>query len=65
MSRLKMLVPTLLDIIVPIIVYFLRPENRDGFHWVKTLVAPIWLREPLINEIDRTIEAVGEFFSGN
>jgi polyphosphate kinase len=23
----------------------------------KTLVAPIWLREPLINEIDRTIEA--------
>jgi amino acid transporter len=25
---------------VAIIVYFLRPENRDGFHWFKTLVAP-------------------------
>jgi amino acid transporter len=24
-----------------ILVYFLRPENRDGFHWFKTLVAPI------------------------
>jgi amino acid transporter len=24
-----------------IIVYFLRPENRDGFHWFKTLVAPL------------------------
>jgi amino acid transporter len=26
---------------VAILVYFLRPENRDGFHWFKTLVAPI------------------------
>jgi amino acid transporter len=24
-----------------ILFYFLRPENRDGFHWFKTLVAPI------------------------
>jgi amino acid transporter len=24
-----------------ILVYFLKPENRDGFHWFKTLVAPI------------------------
>ncbi|HEY7197023.1 MAG TPA: APC family permease [Gaiellaceae bacterium] len=24
-----------------ILVYFLRPENRDGFHWFKTLLAPI------------------------
>ncbi len=24
-----------------IIIHFLRPENRDGFHWFKTLVAPI------------------------
>jgi polyphosphate kinase len=29
-----------------------RPQRQR-----KTLVAPIWLREPLINEIDRTIEA--------
>jgi hypothetical protein len=26
---------------VAILVYFLRPENRDGFHWFRTLVAPI------------------------
>jgi hypothetical protein len=26
---------------IAILVYFLRPENRDGFHWFKTLVAPI------------------------
>ena len=26
---------------VAILVYFLKPENRDGFHWFKTLVAPI------------------------
>jgi amino acid transporter len=26
---------------IAIVVYFLRPENRDGFHWFKTLVAPI------------------------
>jgi amino acid transporter len=26
---------------IAIMVYFLRPENRDGFHWFKTLVAPI------------------------
>ncbi len=24
-----------------ILVYFLKPENRDGFHWFKTLLAPI------------------------
>jgi len=24
-----------------ILVYFLRPENRDGFHWFKTFLAPI------------------------
>jgi hypothetical protein len=24
-----------------VIIFFLRPENRDGFHWFKTLVAPI------------------------
>lgn len=24
-----------------ILVHFLRPENRDGFHWFKTFVAPI------------------------
>ncbi len=24
-----------------ILVYFLRPENRDGFHWLKTFVMPI------------------------
>jgi polyphosphate kinase len=29
-----------------------RPQRQR-----KTLVAPVWLREPLINEIDRTIEA--------
>ena len=26
---------------VAILVYFLRALNRDGFHWFKTLVAPI------------------------
>ena len=26
---------------VAILVYFLRAPNRDGFHWFKTLVAPI------------------------
>jgi amino acid transporter len=26
---------------VAILVYFLRPENRDGFHWFRTLVCPI------------------------
>jgi amino acid transporter len=26
---------------VAILVYFLRPENRDGFHWFKTFLAPI------------------------
>jgi amino acid transporter len=26
---------------IAILVYFLKPENRDGFHWFKTLVAPI------------------------
>jgi polyphosphate kinase len=31
---------------------FSRPQRQR-----KTLVAPTWLREPLINEIDRTIEA--------
>jgi amino acid transporter len=26
---------------IAIMIYFLRPENRDGFHWFRTLVAPI------------------------
>lgn len=26
---------------IAIIVYFLKPENRDGFHWFKTLLAPL------------------------
>ena len=26
---------------IAIMVYFLRPENRDGFHWFRTLVCPI------------------------
>jgi amino acid transporter len=26
---------------IAIVVYFLRPENRDGFHWFKTFLAPI------------------------
>jgi len=26
---------------IAIIVYFLRPENRDGFHWFKTFLAPL------------------------
>jgi amino acid transporter len=26
---------------VAILVYFLRPQNRDGFHWFRTLLAPI------------------------
>jgi amino acid transporter len=26
---------------IAIMIYFLRPENRDGFHWFKTLVCPI------------------------
>jgi amino acid transporter len=26
---------------IAILVYFLRPENRDGFHWFKTFLAPI------------------------
>ncbi len=26
---------------VAIMVYFLKPENRDGFHWFRTLVCPI------------------------
>jgi amino acid transporter len=26
---------------IAIVIYFLRPENRDGFHWFKTFLAPI------------------------
>jgi amino acid transporter len=26
---------------IAIVVYFLRPENRDGFHWFKTFLCPI------------------------
>ena len=36
-----LLLPLMALVNLAIIVYFLRPENRDGFHWFKTLVAPI------------------------
>ena len=36
-----LLFPLMALVSLAIIVYFLRPENRDGFHWFKTLVAPI------------------------
>ncbi|MDQ3995059.1 MAG: APC family permease [Actinomycetota bacterium] len=36
-----LLFPLMALVNLAIIVYFLRPENRDGFHWFKTLVAPI------------------------
>ncbi len=36
-----LLFPIMALVDLAIIVYFLRPENRDGFHWFKTLVAPI------------------------
>jgi amino acid transporter len=27
---------------IAIFIYFLRPENRDGFHWFKTVVCPLF-----------------------
>jgi uncharacterized membrane protein (DUF485 family) len=36
-----LLFPIMALVDLAIIVYFLRPENRDGFHWFKTFVAPI------------------------
>ncbi len=36
-----LLLPIMAMCDMAILVYFLRPENRDGFHWFKTLVAPI------------------------
>jgi amino acid transporter len=36
-----LLFPLMALVSLAIIVYFLRAENRDGFHWFKTLVAPI------------------------
>jgi amino acid transporter len=36
-----LLFPLMALVSVAIIIFFLRPENRDGFHWFKTLVAPI------------------------
>jgi amino acid transporter len=36
-----LLFPLMALVNLAIIVYFLRPANRDGFHWFKTLVAPV------------------------
>ena len=36
-----LLFPLMALVDLAIIVYFLRPENRDGFHWFKTFLAPI------------------------
>ena len=36
-----LLFPLMALVGLAIIVYFLSRENRDGFHWFKTLVAPI------------------------
>ena len=36
-----LLFPLMALVSIAIIIFFLRPENRDGFHWFKTLVAPI------------------------
>ena len=36
-----LLFPLMALVSLAIIIFFLRPENRDGFHWWKTLVAPI------------------------
>jgi amino acid transporter len=41
---------------IAILVYFLRPENRDGFHWFKTLVAPILAAGSIIFAVVLMIE---------
>jgi amino acid transporter len=36
-----LLFPLMALVSIAIMLFFLRPENRDGFHWFKTLVAPL------------------------